>query len=112
MNRSTRRWTRRVAAVFGVVGLAGQWLFSDRVLAYEWQEGPGRSCPGEQVAVSGFGYGDMNVYTNYGWVAGEYDVPFYSQNYVWGLSGHESTTKTAADAENNVTSVGSECQPK
>ena len=80
--------------------------------AYEFQYGPGRNCGSWYVQIGAHVYGDGNLYSNYGWELGQYNVPYWTLQYLFQSTTHHSVSSTAAEAENYVPySVGTDCTP-
>ena len=64
------------------------------------------------MQIGAFAYGDGNLYSNYGFELGQYNVPYWTLNYLFQSTPHNSVSATAADAENYVSgAVGTGCTP-
>ncbi len=82
--------------------------------AYEWASGPGVNCSSGQAGYIGsFPHGDFNLYTNYGWFYAEYDIPYYTETYIFKSSNRQSFSSSATEAENLVNGPsGAQCALK
>lgn len=86
-------------------------------IAYEWQTGPGGSCPtGLGVAFQTYIYGDWNLYSNYGREAYQYNIPQTTKAYAFAQTSHNSISSTAAEAGDAggwvVDPINTDCGPK
>lgn len=96
-----------------IVGIVMGLLFAATpASAYEWQNGPGKSCGSGWVQIGAFVYGDGNLYSNYGREYYYYGVPYWTQQYLFTTTLRHSITASAAEAENYVSSgPGTDCSP-
>lgn len=106
-------WGRVTAGVALASLTAGLPFGTPVASAYQWVDGPGRSCPsGWNVSIGATVYGDWNLYSNYGRENWQYNIPYNEASYAVAWTTRQSISKSAAEAENKVSSgPGTDCIP-